>query len=123
MLGHVLNSKLGNFHIRALCVILDSPLLTSIPPHFVQYDNISGYSDGSQFYFLSKFQYSINKTDMLQFTRFKFSSGDRTTSFPLALFILFIALVFTCCADLIHFSAQRSCDMKRWHFPVLGKES
>lgn len=99
MLGHVLSSKLGNFHIKALCVILDSPHFNVNSPSFVQYDNISGYSDETQFYFLSKFQYSINKTDMPPFTEFKFSSGDRTASFPLALFILLIALVFICYAD------------------------
>lgn len=32
MLCHALNSKFGDFYIKALCVILDSPLLTSIPP-------------------------------------------------------------------------------------------
>lgn len=66
--------KSGYSNTKALCVILDSPLLTSIPP-LLQYDNVSGYRDGTQSCFLSKFQYSIKKTDIPLFTQFKFSSG------------------------------------------------
>lgn len=90
-------STSGNFNIKALCVILDSPLLTPIPrcpPLFELYDNVSAYSDRNQFYFLSKV---LNKTDMPLSSNSLLETG--LLFFPLALFVLLIALVFTCYAD------------------------
>lgn len=123
MLGHVLNSKLGNFNIKALCVILDSPLLTSIPP--LLYGMITSLVTvmGLNFIFFLSFSTQLIK----QIYCCSLSSNSLLETGLLHFLWLFLSYSLHwyshAVQTLIHFSAQCSCDMKRWHFPVLGNES
>lgn len=105
-----------------MCNLGLSPFNTNSPPSFELYDNVFAYSDGNQFYFLSKFQYPIRQIC---------HSSLSSNSF-LETGLLYFLWLFLCYSlhwyshamqTLIHFSARCSCDVKRWHFPVLGKES
>lgn len=114
MLGHVLNSKLGNFNIKALYVILDSLLLTSIPPLLYSVVTSLVTVMGLNFIFFLSFSTQLIK----QIHCCSLSSNSLLGTGLLHFLWLFLSYSLRwyshAVQTLIHFSAQCSCDMKRF---------